>query len=156
MVVRGASLKSRMSQYLIDRILKTPNISVEYNSRITEVHGENRLEAISLHCATSGEISTVPANSLFIFIGATPYAHCVEGVVECDDHGFILSGSDLIRDGKRPKGWQVDRDPALLETSVPGIFVVGDVRHGSVKRVASGVGEGSIAIQLIHQYLSNV
>ncbi|HSP07400.1 MAG TPA: fused response regulator/thioredoxin-disulfide reductase, partial [Acidobacteriota bacterium] len=94
--------------------------------------------------------------SLFIFIGATPHAQCVEGVVECDERGFIFSGPDLLRNGQRPKGWKLDRDPALLETSVPGIFVVGDVRHGSVKRVASGVGEGSIAVQMIHQYLSNV
>jgi thioredoxin reductase (NADPH) len=156
MVVRGDSLKSSMSQYLIKRIEQTPNIAVEFNSCIKEVHGQERLEAISVYCATSGETTKVPANSLFIFIGATPYADCVEGIVECDEHGFILSGSDLIREGQRPKGWQLDRDPALLETSVPGIFVVGDVRHGSVKRVASGVGEGSIAIQLIHQYLSNV
>lgn len=156
MLVRGESLKSSMSQYLIDRIQQTPNISVEYNSRIVEAHGAERLEAISIHCETSGETTRVPANSLFIFIGATPHARCVEGVVECDERGFIFSGPDLLRNGVRPKGWQLDRDPALLETSVPGIFVVGDVRHGSVKRVASGVGEGSIAVQMIHQYLSNV
>jgi thioredoxin reductase (NADPH) len=156
MLVRGESLKSSMSQYLIDRILQTPNISVQYNSRIIEVFGMERLEAIAIHCSTSNETVTVPANSLFIFIGATPHAHCVEGLVECDERGFILSGPDLIRDGQRPRGWQLDRDPALLETSVPGIFVVGDVRRGSVKRVASGVGEGSIAIQLIHQYLSKL
>lgn len=156
MIVRGGSLKNTMSQYLIDRILQTPNISVEYNSQIVEVHGTERLESISIHCATSGETTTVPASSLFIFIGATPHAQCVEGIVECDQRGFVLSGPDLMRDGQRPKGWTLDRDPALLETSVPGIFVVGDVRSGSVKRVASGVGEGSIAVQLIHQYLSKV
>jgi thioredoxin reductase (NADPH) len=156
MIVRSDSLKSSMSKYLIDRIRETPNISVQYNSRITEVHGNSHLEAISIHCGTTAQTVTVPANSLFIFIGATPHAYFVEDLVECDEHGFILSGPDLIRDGKRPKGWELDRDPALLETSVPGIFVVGDVRHGSVKRVASGVGEGSIAIQMIHQYLSNV
>ena len=156
LLVRGDSLKSSMSQYLIDRIQQTPNIRVEYNSRIVEVHGTDRLEQVSILCSTSNETTIVPANSLFIFIGATPHAHCVEGLVECDERGFILSGPDLIRNGERPKGWQSERDPALLETSVPGIFVVGDVRHGSVKRVASGVGEGSIAIQLIHQYLSNV
>jgi thioredoxin reductase (NADPH) len=156
MLVRGTSLKSSMSHYLIERIEQTPNISVEYNSRVVEVHGAERLEAISIHCATSSETTTVPANSLFIFIGATPHAYCIEGLLECDERGFILSGPDLMREGQRPKGWQLDRDPSLLETNVPGIFVVGDVRHGSVKRVASGVGEGSIAIQLIHQYLSNV
>jgi thioredoxin reductase (NADPH) len=156
MLVRDSSLKSTMSQYLIDRIKATPNIQVEFNSRIVEVHGNERLEAISIHCATSNDTVTVAANYLFIFIGATPHAACVEGIVECDERGFILSGPDLLRDGQRPKGWALDRDPALLETSVPGIFVVGDVRHGSVKRVASGVGEGSIAVQLIHQYLSKL
>lgn len=156
MLVRGNSLKSSMSQYLIDRIQQTGNIAVQYNSRIVEVHGNNRLEAISIHCATSAETTTVPASSLFIFIGAIPHADCVDGIVERDERGFILSGPDLIRNGQRPKGWQLDRDPGLLETSVPGIFVVGDVRYGSVKRVASGVGEGSIAVQLIHQYLSKV
>ena len=155
-LVRGNSLKNTMSQYLIDRIDQTPNITVQFNSRIVEVYGTDRLEMISIHCSTSGETVTVPANYLFVFIGATPHAHCVQGLVECDERGFILAGPDLLRDGQRPKGWQLDRDPALLETSVPGIFVVGDVRKGSVKRVASGVGEGSIAVQLIHQYLSKL
>jgi thioredoxin reductase (NADPH) len=156
MLVRGDSLRSSMSQYLIDRIQKTSKISVEYNSKIVEVHGDQHLESISVHCSTSGETVNVPTNYLFIFIGAIPYTDFMEGIVERDERGFILSGLDLIREGQRPKGWIEDRDPALLETSVPGIFVVGDVRHGSVKRVASGVGEGSIAVQMIHQYLSKV
>src|SRR5213075_1928757 len=95
----------------------------------------------------------VDANSLFVFIGAQPGTQWLEGVVERDNRGFILTGPALMKSGKRPKGWTLDRDPGLLETSVPGIFAVGDVRHGSVKRVASGVGEGSIAIQFVHQYL---
>jgi thioredoxin reductase (NADPH) len=156
MLCRGNSLKSSMSRYLIDRIEQTPNISVQFNSEVVEVHGTEHLESISIHCATTDKIETVPTNYLFIFIGATPHAGCIEGVCELDERGFVLSGADLIRDGQRPKGWTLDRDPSLLETSVPGIFVVGDVRHGSVKRVASGVGEGSIAVQLIHQYLSKV
>ncbi len=156
MLVRGSSLKNTMSKYLIDRIQKTPNISVQYNSEIVEVHGTEHLEAITVHCANTGKTEKIQTNYLFIFIGARPHAGCVEGIVECDERGFILSGPDLIRDGQPPKGWQLDRDPSLLETSTPGIFVVGDVRHGSVKRVASGVGEGSIAVQLIHQYLSKV
>lgn len=156
MLVRGDSLKSSMSQYLIDRIQKTPNISVQYNSQITAVAGDGHLEAITIRCDSTGETTTVPAHYLFILIGATPYAECVRDVVACDEQGFILSGQDLIRDGRLPKGWSLDRDPSLLETSVPGIFVVGDVRHGSVKRVASSVGEGSIAVQLIHQYLSKL
>jgi thioredoxin reductase (NADPH) len=96
----------------------------------------------------------VDACTLFIFIGALPGTDWLEGVVARDQNGFILTGQSLMREGKPPQGWTLDRDPSLLETSVPGIFAVGDVRHGSVKRVASGVGEGSIAIQFVHQYLS--
>jgi thioredoxin reductase (NADPH) len=98
----------------------------------------------------------VEATSLYVFIGAQPRTDWLDGIVERDKYGFILTGPDLIRDGKPPKSWTLERDPGLLETSVPGIFAVGDVRHGSVKRVASGVGEGSIAIQFVHQYLSKV
>jgi len=156
MLVRADSLKRSMSRYLIDRIEQIPNISVQYDSEVVEVHGEQHLEGISIRCNTTGEISNIPTNYLFVFIGATPHADFVEGIVESDERGFVLSGPDLIRNGQRPKGWTLDRDPSLLETSVPGIFVVGDVRHGSVKRVASGVGEGSIAVQFIHQYLSKL
>src|SRR5579859_3730940 len=156
MLVRGDSLSSSMSQYLIDQIKQTPNIQVETRAQVVEVHGEARLEAISIHCADSGQIEKAPAASLFVFIGAAPLTDWLAGVVERDERGFIPTGSDLMRDGKRPQGWTPDRDPYMLETSVPGIFAVGDVRHGSVKRVASGVGEGSIAVQFIHQYLSAV
>jgi thioredoxin reductase (NADPH) len=156
MLVRGDSLASSMSKYLIDEIAQTPNIQVENNSCVSEVHGEDRLESITIHCHKTGTDETVPATALFIFIGAQPKTAWLDGVVERDNNGFILTGADLMKDGKRPKGWQLDRDPGLLETSVPGIFAVGDVRHGSVKRVASGVGEGSIAIQFVHQYLSKV
>ena len=120
------------------------------------MHGEQRLEAITIRCGASGQTDTVPATGLFIFIGAVPHTDWIAGVVERDDRGFILAGRDLIHDGKRPRGWPLDRDPWLMETSVPGIFAVGDVRHGSVKRVASGVGEGSVAVQFVHQYLSQV
>ncbi len=156
MLVRGDSLSASMSQYLIDQIQHTSNVHVETQSRVVEVHGDERLEAISIHCAKSGETNKVPATSLFAFIGAAPFTEWLAGVVERDERGFILTGNDLMRDGKRPQGWPLDRDPYLPETSVPGIFAVGDVRHGSVKRVASGVGEGSIAVQFIHQYLSAV
>jgi thioredoxin reductase (NADPH) len=156
MLVRGPSLTATMSQYLIDQIQKTENIQVEYGSRVTEVHGDDRLRSISIACDVSGDIQTVPATSLFIFIGAEPRTAWLDGVIERDSRGFILTGPDLMRDGKPPKGWQLDRDPGLLETNVPGIFAVGDVRHGSIKRVASGVGEGSVAIQFVHQYLSKV
>ena len=154
MLVRGPSLAATMSQYLIDQIKETPNIHVEFNSSVVEVHGQERLEEVSVYCSTSKETNRIPANSLFIFIGALPKTEWLDGTVQRDDRGFILSGQDLVRNGKRPAGWNLDRDPEMMETSVPGIFVVGDVRRGSVKRVASGVGEGAIAVQLIHQYLA--
>ncbi len=156
MLVRGESLAASMSQYLIEQIKQTPNIQVEYNMQVREVHGEERLESITTHCAASGETNTAPAASLFIFIGAMPHTEWLDGVVMRDERGFILSGPDLMREGKRPRGWTLDRDPFLLETSVPGVFVVGDVRRGSVKRVASGVGEGSVVVSFIHQHLSKV
>jgi thioredoxin reductase (NADPH) len=156
MLVRGDSLAATMSQYLIDQIKATSNIHVEYRSQIVEVHGDDHLEAISIKCDQTGDISRVPAAALFIFIGAEPRTAWLDGMVERDSRGFILTGPDLLREGKRPRGWSLERDPGLLETNVPGIFAVGDVRHGSIKRVASGVGEGSIAIQFVHQYLSKV
>jgi len=156
MLVRGDSLEKGMSQYLVDQIEGTENITVRLNASVVEVKGETSLEAITIWDSTTGEKQTVPATSLFIFIGASPHTDWLDGVVERDERGFILTGPDLVRQGKRPKGWTLDRDPLLLETNVPGIFAAGDVRHGSVKRVASGVGEGAIAVQLIHQYLSKV
>lgn len=156
MLVRGASLAATMSQYLIDQIQKTENIQVEYRTRVTAVEGDDRLRSISIACDASRETQTVPASALFIFIGAEPCTGWLDGVVERDARGFVLTGRELVRDGKLPKGWSLDRDPELLETNVPGIFAVGDVRHGSIKRVASGVGEGSVAIQFVHEYLSKV
>jgi thioredoxin reductase (NADPH) len=156
MLVRGDSLASSMSQYLIDQIKGTSNIHVEFRSQVIEAHGDDHLEEISIKCDTTGDVTRVPAAALFIFIGAEPRTSWLDGMVEVDSRGFVLTGSDLLREGRRPKGWSLDRDPALLETNVPGIFAVGDVRHGSIKRVASGVGEGSIAIQFVHQYLAKV
>lgn len=156
MLVRGASLNASMSQYLIDQIKQTANIRVEYNSSVTEARGDEHLEAISVHCTESDETNVYPANSLFVLIGAMPRTDWLEGTIERDERGFILTGADLMRDGKPPRGWTLDRAPSLLETNVPGIFAVGDVRKGSVKRVASGVGEGSVAISFVHQYLSKV
>ncbi|HEV3480852.1 MAG TPA: FAD-dependent oxidoreductase [Candidatus Acidoferrales bacterium] len=154
--VRGASLSSTMSQYLIDQIKETPNIQLWPHATVAEVHGDAHLEEISFLCSDTNRIERVPASSMFIFIGALPRTDWLAGIVERDDYGFILTGPDLIREGKRPKDWALDRDPYLLETNIPGLFAVGDVRHGSVKRVASGVGEGSVAVQFIHQYLSKV
>src|SRR6204780_760632 len=156
MVVRGASLASTMSQYLIDQIKETPNIQVWPNASFAEAHGDTPLEEVSILCTDSNKLERVPASSMFIFIGALPRTDWLGGLVERDERGFLLTGPDLIRDGQRPKGCALDRDPFLLETNIPGIFAVGDVGHGSVKRVASGVGEGSVAVQFIHQYLSKV
>ena len=156
LLVRGDGLSATMSQYLIDQIQRTSNIQVWTRASVAEVHGETRLEEISVLCSDTNKVERVPASSVFIFIGALPRTDWLAGLVERDDRGFILTGPDVIRDGQRPKGWALDRDPFLLETNVPGIFAVGDVRHGSVKRVASGVGEGSVAVQFIHQYLSKV
>jgi len=155
-LVRGEGLAATMSQYLIDQIQQTPNIQIWSHARVAEVHGDKRLEEISVMCSDTDKIERVPASSMFIFIGALPRTDWLAGLVERDERGFVLTGPDLIRNGERPKGWTLDRDPFLLETNVPGIFAVGDVRHGSVKRVASGVGEGSVAVQFIHQYLSKV
>lgn len=156
MLVRGESLSSTMSQYLIDQIKQTPNIQVWTHASVAEVHGDTHLEEISVLCTDTNQTERVKAGSMYIFIGALPRTDWLSNVVERDDRGFILTGPDLIRKGKRPKDWGLDRDPFLLETNIPGVFAVGDVRHGSVKRVASGVGEGSVAVQFIHQYLAKV
>jgi thioredoxin reductase (NADPH) len=154
MLVRGDALERTMSQYLVDEIRSTPKIHVELNSRITAVQGSERLEEISVYCSVSDETNNVRASSVYIFIGAQPGTDWLGDAVVRDDHGFILTGSELVRNGRRPDGWNLDRDPMLLETNVPGVFAVGDVRRGSVKRVASGVGEGSVAVQFVHQYLA--
>jgi thioredoxin reductase (NADPH) len=155
-LVRGDSLAATMSQYLIDQIKETPNIQIWAHASMVEAHGATHLEEISILCSDTDKTERVPASSMFIFIGALPRTDWLGELVERDERGFILTGPDLIRDGQHPKGWNLERDPFLLETNVPGIFAVGDVRHGSVKRVASGVGEGSVAVQFIHQYLSKV
>jgi thioredoxin reductase (NADPH) len=157
LLVRGDGLASSMSQYLIDEIADQPNIVVRPRSQVVEAVGETCLERLVIADGRTGERETVPAKALFIFIGALPRTDWLDGVVQRDAQGFILSGPDLQRDAKgRIPGWPLERDPFLLETNVPGVFVAGDVRHRSIKRVASGVGEGAIAVQFIHQYLSKV
>ena len=154
MLVRGTGLAATMSRYLIDQIEQTPNIAVYTETRVVEAHGEDHLSAITIYCDKTGERETLPASSIFIFIGAEPRTEWLGSTVQRDQRGFILTGASFLKDGIRPQGWQLERRPSIFETNVPGIFAVGDVRQGSVKRVASGVGEGSIAVQFVHQYLA--
>jgi thioredoxin reductase (NADPH) len=152
MLVRGQSLEASMSKYLIDQIAGTSNISVETESEIMEAIGDKRLEALKIRTSQGEE--TRPATSVFLFIGAAPQTDWLPESIMRDPNGFVLSGRDLRVEGQLPRIWKEDREPYLLETSMPGIFVAGDVRHGSVKRAASAVGEGSIAVQFMHQYLA--
>jgi thioredoxin reductase (NADPH) len=152
-LVRGKNLEASMSQYLVDQIRTIDNIRVRLCTTVTAAEGDGRLERLVLDDANTGARETVPASHLFVFIGAAPLTDWLGGVVERDPAGFVLTGPDLLRDGNRPRGWQLDRDPFLLECSVPGVFAAGDVRSQSVKRVASAVGEGAMAVTLVHKYL---
>jgi thioredoxin reductase (NADPH) len=155
-LLRGSSLEKGMSQYLVDQINDTENIDVLTRTVVTAVHGDQHLNALTLQNTETGETETVPAAAMFVFIGAVPHTDVVEGVVERNSAGFILTGADLIRNGRPPAGWTLRRDPYLLETSVPGIFAVGDVRQGAVRRVASAVGQGANVVSFVHQYLRTV
>jgi len=158
MLVRDGSLSENMSRYLVDQINTIKNIKVRVRTTVVEVHGEDRLEAITVFDAAKDKREKLFTSALFIFIGALPHTEWLESVVDRDDHGFILTGPDLPRsaaDGHLPKDWKLQRDPFWLESSQPGVFAAGDVRHGSVKRVAAGVGEGATAVQFIHQYLAS-
>lgn len=155
-LIRGESLQKSMSQYLIDQIDQTENIKLVVNSEVTSVEGTDRLEAITIKNNKTGDSETVSADAMFIFIGAVPSTGMVKDVVEMDEAGFIYTGQDLISNGRRPRNWALKRDPFLMETSVPGIFAAGDVRHGVVRRVASSVGQGAVAVSLVHKYLESV
>jgi len=155
-VIRAAGLESSMSQYLIDRIKQTANIEVLTRYEVATVCGNGRLEQAVLRQCETGENRKLDVAAMFIFIGSAPRSEMVAGIVARDDKGFILTGPDLPREGPRPKGWTLDRDPFLFETSVPGIFAAGDVRAGANRRVAAAVGEGSAAIYSIHRYLETV
>src|SRR6185295_4163197 len=149
-LVRGESLEKSMSRYLIDRIGNTENIEVVTKAEVTAVAGTGRLERVVMRQPGSGEERVLEAAAMFIFIGAKPRTEMFAGTVELDEKGYILTGPDLPRTNQRPKGWTLDRDPYLFETSVPGVFAAGDVRGGSGKRVAAAVGEGSAAVSMIH------
>lgn len=158
LLVRGPGLADTMSRYLIEQLAATPNITIETRTRVVAAHGDGHLERLTLGCA-GGEERDVPASSLFVLIGALPRTDWLDGVVQRDEHGFILTGPDLLRAPAAPsrvQGWPLAREPFLLETSVPGLLCAGDVRHQSVKRVASAAGEGAIAVQFTHRYLADV
>ena len=156
MLVRGTALEKSMSQYLVDQISGTENIEVLLRTTVVAVTGQDRLEAVTIKQIDTNKTETFPAAALFVFVGAAPHTDLVAGLVERDERGFILTGPDLIREGRRPRHWKLKRDPFLLETSVPGIFAAGDVRYGAVRRVASAVGQGANAVALIHKYLETV
>jgi thioredoxin reductase (NADPH) len=152
-LVRGASLRRSMSHYLVEQIERVPNITVRTCTEIAEAHGDGHLERLTLRDRNTGGTELVDAQWLFVFIGAAPLTGWLDGVVHRDELGFVLAGPDLTAGGERPPGWPLDRPPYHLETSVPGIFVAGDVRAESAKRVASAVGEGAMAVMLVHRYL---
>jgi thioredoxin reductase (NADPH) len=153
LLVRGDSLEASMSAYLIEQIADIPNISVRTCCTVAGTQGDGHLEAVTLQDANTGEQETVPASHLFVFIGGAPRTAWLDGAVVRDENGFIPTGPALLEEGRRPTGWQPERDPYFLETSLPGVFVAGDARSDSVKRVASAVGEGAMAVTLVHRYL---
>jgi thioredoxin reductase (NADPH) len=157
LLVRGRSLADSMSHYLIQQLAAKSNIEVRTRTRIVRVEGELRLEAIVLENRDTKAVTTEPAFAVFVLIGADAETGWLPRDVICDEKGYVCTGRDVMDLVASSQGnWPLQRDPYLLETSVPGIFAAGDVRHGSVKRVASGVGEGSMAIAFVHQYLASV
>jgi thioredoxin reductase (NADPH) len=156
MLIRGPKLSAGMSQYLVDRIAETKNVEVVANSVVCGVRGNARLESITIKNLLTQETCEFPAAAMFIFIGTAPRTGIVAGLVERDAQGFILTGRDLMTDGRPPRDWPLKRDPFLFETSVPGVFAAGDARKGSGKRVAAAVGEGSATVSMIHEYLETV
>jgi len=152
MIVRGKTLGEKMSQYLVDRLQSLPNVEIRLQSDVTECRGDEHLEFITIRNRVTNETEEVRTRCLFVFIGADPNTAWLNSHVALDDHGFILTGNDIKPD--QLKDWPLDREPYLLEASVPGVFAAGDVRHESIKRVASAVGEGSVAVHFVHRYLA--
>jgi thioredoxin reductase (NADPH) len=153
-LVRGDALGTTMSDYLVTKLQATPNISVRLRTEVVDGQGSGRLERLTLRDGRSQATQTVAAAGLFVLIGAEPRTHWLREAVACDERGYLLTGRDLSRSGGSPAGWPLQRPPLFLETSLPGVFAAGDVRHRSIKRVASAVGEGAIAVQLVHEYLT--
>jgi thioredoxin reductase (NADPH) len=153
MAVRGASVEHSMSSYLIDQIASIPTIDVRLNTSVKSCTGDGRLQCVTF-IDHSGGHEVVDSGHLFVFIGAAPLTDWLPEEIVRDSSGFVLTGPDLTVGGKRPGSWDLERDPYLLESSIPGVFVAGDVRAQSVKRVASAVGEGALAVTLVHRYLA--
>jgi thioredoxin reductase (NADPH) len=155
MLVRGDSLAAKMSHYLVSRIEATDNIEVRLGTEVVACRGEDHLEELEVRSVASGSVTSVPAEYLFAFLGAAPRTEWLDGLVACDERGFILTGGDLDPD-VHLRDWPLERAPYHLETSVPGVFACGDARHESVKRVASAVGEGSVSVSFMHQILAEL
>jgi len=155
-LIRADSLHKSMSQYLIEQIVGRDNINVQLESEVVEVHGDNRLESISIRDRKSGEIREESTPAIFVFIGAKPHTSMLKEDVSLSSAGFVLTGPDLSANGTQTSEWKLKREPYLMETSVPGVFAAGDVRHGVIRRVASAVGQGSTAISFVHEYLKTV
>ena len=155
MLVRSSLAKS-MSRYLIEQIEGRDNIDVQLESEVVEVHGDDRLEEISIRNRISGETRRESTPAIFVFIGAIPHTNMLKEQITLSSAGFVLTGPDLSADGTPSAKWKLKRDPYLMETNVPGIFAAGDVRHGVIRRVASAVGQGSTAISFVHEYLKTV
>jgi thioredoxin reductase (NADPH) len=153
LVVRGDSLERSMSHYLIEQLTAIDNVTVQLCTEVEEAHGDEHLEALTLRHTPSGATERVDTSHAFVFIGAQPRTDWLEGTLQRDERGFLVTGPDLVVDRQRPRGWPLDRDPWPLEASIPGVFVAGDVRADSVKRVASAVGEGAMAVTLAHRYI---
>ncbi len=155
-LVRGEALTQSMSHYLIQQIENIENIHVRTCCEVVEVHGHKQLDQITLQDKNTGQHETVDAGWLFVFIGAAPRTEWLDGTVARDERGFVIAGPDLVVDGALPAGWNLDRQPFHLETSVPGVFAAGDARFESAKRVASAVGEGAMAVMLVHRYIEGL
>jgi thioredoxin reductase (NADPH) len=156
MLVRGSSLAASMSAYLHEELCRTDNVTVRLHTELAGVHGAGRLDAITVRDNRTGNTERLPTAAVFLLIGAEPCTDWLAGTVRRDERGFLLTGRDLLRAGRPAEDWPLDRPPMHLETSLPGVFAAGDVRHGSVKRVASAVGEGATAVQFVHQYLAEM
>jgi thioredoxin reductase (NADPH) len=154
MVARGPSLSASMSAYLAQELAAASNISVRFRTEVAEAQGAGRLEPVLLCDRDTGATERVDASAMFVMIGAEPHTQWLDEVVARDAQGYLVTGHDLLADEASARSWPLARPPMLLETSAPGVFAAGDVRHRSIKRVASAVGEGAVCVQLVHQYLA--